>query len=245
MMNDRIDQTRRPPLRWALLAALLLVVAACGAASTSPTAAPSAGPDDGGYALRAAAQLQTEVLPSRGEDDEIWGRTLDLPLPAPDFELIATDGTSYDFARDADAAVTLVYFGYTSCPDVCPTHMAALASAVDELTPEQRARVEVLFVSVDPTVDTPEQLASYLDNFGPDITGLTGTPEQINAALGSVGLPRTAIGADADGPPDHPSSVLGYAGDGRAHVVWPFGTTTDIYLHDIRMLLDADRKTTT
>ncbi|CAN5896816.1 hypothetical protein BH23ACT10_BH23ACT10_03040 [soil metagenome] len=123
--------------------------------------------------------------------------------------------------------------------------MAAVGRALDELTVQQRAQVEVLFVTVDPTVDTPEHLRSYLDSFAPEITGLTGTTDEVNAALGSIAFPRTAIGADAGEPPEHPSSVLGYTADGRAHVAWPFGTTPDIYAHDLRMLIDDDWDGTT
>lgn len=219
--------------RGLLVVALLAAASACGGAP-----APHAGAAETGYAQRAAAQLETEVLPKRGAPDEVWGRVLDLPMPTPDFDLTAADRSSYDFARDAEAPVTLVYFGYTSCPDVCPTHMAAIGRALDQLTPGQRDHVDVLFVSVDPTVDTPERLRSYLDSFAPDITGLTGTPEQVNRALQSIGLPQTAIDADVDEPPRHPSSVLGYTADGRAHVAWSFGTTPDIYLHDLRLLID-------
>ena len=64
--------------------------------------------------------------------------------------------------------MTLLYFGYTSCPDVCPTHMAAIGRALDELPPEQADDVQVLFATVDPVVDPPEALRSYLDHFGQD-----------------------------------------------------------------------------
>lgn len=198
---------------WSLLAvAVLLAVAACG--DTRTGSGPAASGD--GYAQRAAAQLETEVLPSQGAPDEIWGRVLDLPLPTPEFQLTATDGSTFDYARDADAPVTLLYFGYTSCPDVCPTHMAALGQALEELAPAQRRKVDVVFVSVDPTVDTPEHLRSYLDSFDAAITGLTGTIDDVNDALTSIGLPPTAVDADAAEPPRHPSSVLGYTADGRA-----------------------------
>lgn len=218
--------------RPATVAVALLCAAACG----SPAAAPSARSGGGDYAQRAAAQLETKVLPHEGDPDEVWGRVLDLSLPAPDFRLTTTDGSTFDFARDADAPVTLLYFGYTSCPDVCPTHMAALGRALGELTPAQRAKVDVLFVSVDPTVDTPVHLRSYLDSFGTGMTGLTGTTDEVNDALGSIALPESAVDAGAEEPPRHPSSVLGYTADGRAHVAWPFGTTPDTYAHDLRLL---------
>jgi protein SCO1/2 len=233
MTNDRPSHR----VWWAVLLTMLVACASCGSTVASGADDP---PPTNGYALRAAAQLQLDYVPRQGAPDELWGRTLQLPLPAPDFQLTATTGSTFDFARDVDAPVTLVYFGYTSCPDVCPAHLAALGKALSELTPDQRAKVDVLFVSVDPTVDTPERLRSYLAAFDREITGLTGTPEQVNDALASLALPRGAIGADAPEPPQHPSSVLGYTSDGRAHVVWPFGTPPNIYLHDLRLLTDIE-----
>lgn len=233
--------SRRARRLLSLLAALMTVtVAGCGdAESASPPT--SADPD----ALRAAAQLEIEVLPRQGAPDEVWGRVLDLPLPTPDFRLTATDGSTFDYVRDADAAVTLVYFGYTSCPDVCPTHMAAVGAAIDQLPPAQRDEVDVLFVSVDPAVDTPAHLGAYLENFDTAVTGLTGTTDAVNDALVSIGLPPTAVDATATEPPRHPSSVLGYTADGRAHVVWPFGTPPTTYAHDLRLLIAHGWRATT
>jgi len=201
------------------------------AASSAP-AAPAAPP---GPARRAAAQLEVEALPGAG-GGAFEGRELDPPLVTPDFALTGTDGSTFDFRRDADAPVTLLYFGYTSCPDVCPAHMAAISNALSRLPADVADDVDVLFVSVDAVNDDAEQLASYLDNFDDDFLGLTGTAEQVNAALASVGLPPTAI-SDAEAfPPAHPSYVLAYTDDGRGHVAYPFGTPPAAYAADIRAL---------
>ena len=76
--------------------------------------------------------------------------------------------------HDFEGKVVAIYFGYTFCPDICPTSLAALAQAVDALTPEQRARVQGVFISVDPGRDTPERADQYARNFHPQFVGLSG-----------------------------------------------------------------------
>jgi protein SCO1 len=227
--------------------ACVLALTACGGATGAPTVAgrdatgapTAAAGDDDGYARRAAAQLEVEALPGAG-DGPFAGRELELPLVAPDFVLTDTAGEPFDFRRDATRPVTLLYFGYASCPDVCPAHMAAISKAVSEMPAEQADRVQVLFVSVDAVNDTPETLGDYLGNFSPDFVGLTGTAEEVNAALRSVGLPPTAISDAGDFPPRHPSDVLAYTSDRRAHVTYPFGTPPSAYADDLPQLISAD-----
>jgi protein SCO1/2 len=80
--------------------------------------------------------------------------------------------------RDFRGKYMLVYFGYTFCPDVCPTTLAAVADAMDKLGPDA-AKVRPVFITVDPARDTPAVVGKYAAAFGPSITGLTGTPEEI------------------------------------------------------------------
>ena len=146
-------------LRRLFVVAWLLWLPACGGAAAD---APAAGNDS--YARRAAAQLEVEALPGTG-GGPYAGRELDLPLVPPDFVLADTAGEPFDFARDATRPVTLLYFGYASCPDVCPAHMAAISKALSQMPAAQADQVQVLFVSVDTVNDTPETLGDYLDNF--------------------------------------------------------------------------------
>lgn len=81
--------------------------------------------------------------------------------------------------KDYRGKLVLVYFGYTFCPDICPTSLAATAEGLKQLTPEELARVAMIFVSVDPKRDTPERLKEYAEFFHPAIVGVTGTPEAI------------------------------------------------------------------
>ena len=81
--------------------------------------------------------------------------------------------------KDFRGKVVLVYFGYTYCPDICPTSLAATSDGLKQLTPEELARVAMIFVSVDPKRDTPARLKEYVDFFHPAMVGVTGAPEEI------------------------------------------------------------------
>ena len=105
------------------------------------------------------------------------------PLPKPalpeggDFTLQSADGPVS--LKDFRGKLVLVYFGYTYCPDICPTSLAATAEGLKQLTPEELARVAMIFVSVDPKRDTPARLKEYVTFFHPAIVGVTGAPEEI------------------------------------------------------------------
>lgn len=212
---------------------------ATGAASPTSAPSPAAASPVNAYARRAAAQLEVEALPG-ADGGRYAGRELELPLVTPDFVLTDTDGKPFDFQQHATRPVTLVYFGYASCPDVCPAHMAAISKALSEIPETQAKQVQVLFVSVDAVNDTPQKLGDYLSNFNEDFVGLTGTADEVNRALSSVGLPPTAISSENEFPPTHPSTVLAYTSDGRAHVVYPYGSPPSAYTGDIPQLISAD-----
>ena len=108
-------------------------------------------------------------------DDLMWGRG---HVGGP-FELIDQTGRT---RTDADfrGKLLIVYFGYTYCPDVCPTDLMQIALAIDKLG-AAGAQVQPLFISIDPERDTPSVLADYISMFNPRIVGLTGTPAQVRA----------------------------------------------------------------
>jgi len=81
--------------------------------------------------------------------------------------------------QDFRGKLVLVYFGYTYCPDICPTALAATAEGLKLLTPEELARVAVIFISVDPERDTPARLREYAEFFHPAIVGVTGTADEL------------------------------------------------------------------
>lgn len=111
--------------------------------------------------------------------------------------------------EDFRGKVVLIYFGYTWCPDICPLNLSYLKLALDSLTPEERERVQVLFISVDPERDTPERLSKYTKHFAPEILGLTGASQQVarTAALYGAAYRRAEIS----------DSAMGYAVDHSAY----------------------------
>ena len=105
------------------------------------------------------------------------------PLPTPaalsggDFTLQAANGPFS--LHDLRGKVVLLYFGYTYCPDICPTSLAATAEGLKQLTPAEQAKVAMVFISVDPERDTPARLKEYAEFFHPAMLGVTGTPENL------------------------------------------------------------------
>lgn len=133
--------------------------------------------------------------------------------PAPPFELTAHDGRRIQTDRDFSGQPMLVYFGYTYCPDVCPSSLIRLASALHELEDSGRAPADLtfLFVSVDPERDTLEKIADYVSAFHPRLIGATGTPEEIAAVAADwrVKYNRAPGGSATDYLVDHPSYAFG------------------------------------
>ncbi|AJC57148.1 SCO family protein [Streptomyces sp. 769] len=114
--------------------------------------------------------------------------TLDSPSEKPDLTLTDTDGKSYDLLEKTKGHPTLIYFGYTNCPDVCPTTMANIAVAVKQLPQAERDDLRVVFVTSDPERDTPAQLKKWLGGINKDFIGLTGPFNKIQQAARSVNI---------------------------------------------------------
>ena len=111
----------------------------------------------------------------------------------------------------------MMYFGYTFCPDVCPTTLATIGCALDKLTKQERAQVAPLFITVDPARDTPATMGAYVANFAPDLVGLTGSPQQIAAVLREYRVYAEKVpgkGAN-DYTMDHSSIIYFVGRDGR------------------------------
>ena len=130
------------------------------------------------------------------------------------FSLIDHDGRA---VTDADfrGRYLLLFFGYTACPDICPTDLAVIAATLDRLG-EAAAAVQPLFVTIDPERDTPSVLAAYVANFHPRLIGLTGTPEAVAAiaARYGVGVQRSGAAAGGDYLLDHTGATYLIGPDG-------------------------------
>jgi protein SCO1/2 len=167
------------------------------------------------------------------------GAVLHVPYHVPATELVATTGKPYSLANSTDKRLTLVFFGYTHCPDECPTTMATLASAMLQLDASDRSNVQVVFVTTDPARDTGPVIRSWLDHFSSSFVGVTGPLPTIKKVATDVGVPIAKGRRLASGGYDvtHGTQVLGIDGKNVVPVVWTLGTTAPEFAHDIHQLL--------
>jgi protein SCO1 len=152
-------------------------------------------------------------------------------------ELTDPDGQARSLA-DYKGKVVVVFFGYTQCPDVCPTTMAELAEVKRSLGADG-ARVQGLFVTIDPARDTPELLKAYAANFGPDIVGLRGTPEQTVAAAKEfkVFFNKVPGKTDTSYTMDHTAGSYIFDAKGRVRLFTRYGTGAQALADDLKLLL--------
>lgn len=164
------------------------------------------------------------------------GTVLQSPQPAADFTLQSVDGPVS--LSDLRGKYVVLFFGYTTCPDVCPATMSVLGQAMQKLG-RKVDKVQVVMVSVDPERDTPEKMAKYISHFGENFLGLTGTPEEIAhvAALYGVFYEKEESDSAAGYLVTHTASTLVLDDQGRLVLVWPFGVTADEVADDLRHLV--------
>ncbi len=167
---------------------------------------------------------------------------LSAPIPRPEFVLTDTAGAPYAFAERTAGSLTLLFFGYTSCPDVCPSHMSQLAEARRLLIEEDASLADglrVVFVAVDPARDTPAQVERWLAHFDPSFIGLVGDEASLRAAQKAAFVPaaeRDIDGADASYTVSHAAYVLAYTPDDQAHLRYGISTRAEDWVHDLRIL---------
>ena len=134
----------------------------------------------------------------------------------------------------------LIYFGYTYCPDVCPTELSVMSQALDAMGPTAE-KVQPLFVSVDPQRDTVPHLAGYVSLFHPRLVGLTGTPEQVAAAAKAYRVYYAKVPVKDAGPEnytmDHSSFIYLMGPDGSFRGVYPAGTKPEAIADDLKKRL--------
>jgi protein SCO1/2 len=170
---------------------------------------------------------------------EYRGAALAQAIPRPSFTLTDTHGQPFDFRAKTDDTVTLLFFGYLNCPDVCPVHMTNIAAVMRGLPFDVTRKMRVVFITTDPARDTPEKLQAWLGNFDPSFIGLRGTPEQVKAIESSVNVaPSVAAVPDSSGSYEvgHAAQVIAFTPDDSAHVVYPFGTRQADWVHDLPLL---------
>lgn len=166
------------------------------------------------------------------------------PLPqaalpaAGDFTLQSAAGPVS--LKDYRGKVVLIYFGYTYCPDVCPTSLAATAQGLTLLKPEELARVAMIFISVDPERDTPARLKDYAEFFHPNVVGVTGTPEKLAEIAKRYGVfyARQKIDTAGGYVVDHSSDTYVVGPEGRLVGKIAHATPPDRVAAELRKYLD-------
>ena len=171
--------------------------------------------------------------------DGMHGAVLTEQYVAPDVTLTATDGSDFSFTEDTTKPVTLVFFGYTHCPDICHIVMADIASALTRLEPEQRAEVDVLLVTSDPARDDPATLREYLDRFDPEFEGLTGDLDTIVALAEELGVQVEKGRRLPSGgyEVNHGTQIVAIDEQDRSPMVWTEGTAASLLAEDLQVLL--------
>jgi protein SCO1/2 len=180
------------------------------------------------------------VSPAPAGSARLRSGAFDPPRPAPDFTLPTTRGEEFRLSRHLGKVVALT-FGYTSCPDVCPTVLAELSQLRLRLGAAAK-RVQVVYVSVDPERDMSSRLRAYTEQFDKTFLGLTGAADQLMPVWKAYGVSVVRRDLPGSKPPTylihHSASVFLIDPAGRLRVMAPFGTPLDDVLHDVRALLE-------
>ena len=163
--------------------------------------------------------------------------------PGGDFTLHAASGPVA--LQDFRGKVVMLYFGYTTCPDICPSALSFLSQALNELNEEELKKVQGIFISVDPKRDTPDKLAEYANYFHSNLMGVTGTAEEVATAAALYGaqyyeaeLEDSPIGYAVN----HSSVTYLITSNGALRFIFPHGTPPSVMLKAIRYVLDEDKQ---
>ncbi|MFC8074510.1 SCO family protein [Streptomyces sp. NPDC057307] len=209
----------------ALTAALALTLSACGSGGDDDASKPVAD---------VSAQPKTQAA-----------TVLDKPFEKPNLVLKDTKGKTYDFREETKGKPTLIYFGYTHCPDVCPLTMSNIAIARKALPKADQDKLQVVFVTTDPERDTSAELAKWLPSAGdPSFVGLTGDFPTIQAGARQVGIGIDPATKEKDGTvvSMHGAQVIAFSPktDG-GYVLYGEDTTADDYTKDLPKLIKGEK----
>jgi len=167
------------------------------------------------------------------------GTTFAEPYPvASEIDLTRSDGSRFRLS-ELRGEVVLVFFGYTSCPDVCPTTMAELRQALSKLNAQDVERVKVVFVTVDPDRDSPERVQEYVDQFNPAFIGLSGSKTDLEKVWAEYGVYREI--ADEQSAAgyivNHTARVSLVDQQGNLRISFSFDTPMEDIVHDLKLML--------
>ncbi|MGW7362171.1 SCO family protein [Streptomyces sp. NPDC054841] len=169
---------------------------------------------------------------------------LDRPFEKPNFVLTDTKGKKYDFREQTKGRPTLIYFGYTHCPDVCPLTMSNIAIAKKKLPKADQDRLQVVFVTTDPERDTSAELGKWLPAAGdPSFVGLTGDFPTIQAGARQIGIGIDPAKKEKDGSvvSMHGAQVIAFSPKtDQGYVLYGEDTTADDYAKDLPKIIKGE-----
>ncbi|MFI9170542.1 SCO family protein [Streptomyces lincolnensis] len=200
-------------------------------------------------ALLAAATLTLSACGSGGEDSgspvsvvseepgsDKAATVLDQPFEKPDLVLTDTQGKKYDLRAATKGKPTLLYFGYTHCPDICPTTMSNIAVAKKQLPKAEQDELQVVFVTTDPARDTPAELGKWLKGIDPTFVGLTGSFATIQSSARTLGISIEPTRKDKNGKAVsmHGTQVVAFSPKTDAgYLLYGEEATVDDYTKDL------------
>jgi protein SCO1/2 len=174
------------------------------------------------------------------EPAELTGTELDPPFEVSSTPLVDTEGAAYSLTEDTDKDLTLVFFGYTNCPDICGQVMATLAGTLTRLDEAQKDRLDVVFVTTDPARDTEQVVEDYVDAFDPSIIGLTGDLDdivEIGLSL-KIGIEKGDKLPSGGYDVTHGTQVMAIDAQDDTPVFWDYDVSQAQLAHDVTLLLD-------
>ncbi|KUO21377.1 SCO family protein [Streptomyces dysideae] len=206
----------------ALLAAATLTLSACGSSA-----------DSGSPVTVVSEQAGSEKAAT----------VLDKPFEKPDLVLTDTHGKKYDLREQTAGKPTLIYFGYTNCPDICPTTMSNIAVAKKQLSKADQDQLRIVFVTTDPERDTPAALGKWLKGIDPQVVGLTGDFATIQAGARTVGISIEPPSKDKNGKTVsmHGTQVIAFSPKTDAgYVLYGEDAVVDDYIKDLPKLIKGE-----
>ena len=170
------------------------------------------------------------------------GSSLPEPYTMPDITLTDTAGRPYNLASSPSKPVTLLFFGYTKCPDVCIAVLADVATALQRMPSAERDQIQVVFITTDPARDDGKRIRAYLDRFDPSFVGLTGKLATIKKAAVQVGVDIQGMKKLPSGGYEvgHSAQVIGF-NHSSGVVLWTPETPIAALKHDFSLLVERAR----
>lgn len=180
------------------------------------------------------------VIISTPQDTSPYGGAEQRRYELPDMTLTSASGERFNLAADTDKPVTLVFFGYTHCPDICPTTVAHVTQALRQAPESVQEKTQFVFLTSDPARDTPQRLREWLGRFNDSYIGLTGDLDKIEKVAKQLGVP---LGGKQKKLPSggylvgHGAQVIAFGPDGQSRVLWTAGTSVGTLRDDIVQLV--------